>query len=97
MDDCRVRAVGTKSSIENMDSALAAEWRITDSTREDENHFQNIAKDRWSLIKLVYRIGMNKSRRHFSDGSWITDCDAHVVGERAGYINVIFNAIYTRK
>ncbi|XP_011881729.1 PREDICTED: ATP-binding cassette sub-family C member Sur [Vollenhovia emeryi] len=73
MDGCRVRAVGTKSSIENTDSGLAAEWRIADSRREDENRFHKTAKDRWSLIKLVYRIGMNKTRRHVSDGSWISD------------------------
>lgn len=96
MDGCRVRAVGTKSSIENMDSGLAAEWRIADSTCEDENHFEKIAKDRWSLMKLVYRIGMNKTKKHFNDGSWITDRDAHVVGERAGYTD-IFNKIYTQK
>ncbi|KAL0120319.1 hypothetical protein PUN28_008165 [Cardiocondyla obscurior] len=77
MDGCRVRAVGTKSSIENMDSGLAAEWRLANSRRDDENYFQKTAKDRWSLIKLVYRIGINKTRRHASDGSWITDRDAH--------------------
>lgn len=78
MDGCRVRAVGTKSSIENTDSELAAEWRIVDSKRKDQNHIQKIAKDRWSLVKLVHRIGMNKMKR-VSDGSWIIDRDAHVV------------------
>ncbi|XP_077281722.1 sulfonylurea receptor [Temnothorax americanus] len=78
MDGCRVRAVGTKSSIENVDSRLAAEWRIANSRREDEDHFQKTARDRWSLIKLVYKVGKNKKRRHVSDGSWITDRDAHV-------------------
>lgn len=82
MDGCRVRAVGTKSSIEDMDPELAAEWRIANSRREDEDRFQKTVKDRWSLIKLVYRIGMNKRRRHVSDGSWITDCDAHVVNDK---------------
>ncbi|XP_039304714.1 ATP-binding cassette sub-family C member Sur isoform X2 [Solenopsis invicta] len=64
MDGCRVRAVGTKSSIENTDSELAAEWRIVDSKRKDQNHIQKIAKDRWSLVKLVHRIGMNKMKRN---------------------------------
>jgi len=85
MDGCRIRAVGTKSSIENMDSELAAEWRIVDSRRENENQFEEIAKDRWSLIKLVYRIGMNKTRRHVSDGSWVTDREAYVVTTRTEY------------
>lgn len=96
MDGCRVRAVGTKSSIEDIDSGLAAEWRIMDSRREDENHFQKTVKDRWSLIKLVYRL--NKTRRHVSDGSWVTNRDAYVVNDRkTGYINDIFNEIYTSK
>ncbi|KYM97235.1 Cystic fibrosis transmembrane conductance regulator [Cyphomyrmex costatus] len=78
MDGCRVRAVGTKSSIEDTDSELAAEWRLINTRHENENQFKKTARDRWSLIKLVYRIGMNKTRRHVSDGSWITDRDAYV-------------------
>ncbi|KMQ95020.1 atp-binding cassette transporter sub-family c member 9 [Lasius niger] len=78
MDSCRVRAVGTKSSIEDMDPELAAEWRIADSRRENENRFQKTAKDRWSLIRLVSRIGIGITKRHASDGSWIIDRDAHV-------------------
>ncbi|XP_011635575.1 ATP-binding cassette sub-family C member Sur [Pogonomyrmex barbatus] len=62
MDGCRVRAVGTKSSIEDVDPELAAEWRIMNSRqREDEKRFQKTAEDRWSLIKLVYKIGLNKN------------------------------------
>ncbi|KAG5323862.1 SUR protein, partial [Acromyrmex heyeri] len=64
MDGCRVRAVGTKSSIENTDSELAAEWRIVNTTHEDENQFNKTTKDRWSLIKLVCRIRMNKTKKH---------------------------------
>lgn len=79
MDSCQVRAVGTKSSIEDMDLELAAEWRIADSRRENENRFQKTAKDRWSLIRLVSRIGIGITKRHASDGSWIIDRDIHVV------------------
>ncbi|XP_025268777.1 ATP-binding cassette sub-family C member Sur isoform X2 [Camponotus floridanus] len=78
MDSCRVRAVGTKSGIEDMDPELAAEWRIADSRRENENRFQKTAKDRWSLIRLVSRIGIGITKRHASDGSWIIDRDIHV-------------------
>ncbi|XP_029661257.1 ATP-binding cassette sub-family C member Sur [Formica exsecta] len=78
MDNCRVRAVGTKSNIEDMDPELAAEWRIADSRQENENRFQKTAKDRWSLIRLVSRIGIGITKRHASDGSWIIDRDAHV-------------------
>lgn len=86
MDGCRVRAIGTKSSIEDMDSELAAEWRIADSRCEDKNPFQETTKDRWSLIKLIHKIGTNKTRRHFSDGSWITNRDAHVVNNKKSRI-----------
>ncbi|XP_020299812.1 ATP-binding cassette sub-family C member Sur [Pseudomyrmex gracilis] len=76
MDDCRVRAVGTKFSIENSDAELAAEWRIANSRRENETRFQKTAKDRWSLIRLVSRIGINVKNKH--DGLWIIDRDAYV-------------------
>lgn len=85
MDGCRVRAIGTKSSIEDMDSELAAEWRIVNTRREDENQFQKTAKDRWSLTKLVYKIGMNKTKKHGDDGWWITDRDACVVNRKSKY------------
>ncbi|KAG5347863.1 SUR protein, partial [Acromyrmex charruanus] len=78
MDGCRVRAVGTKSSIEDTDSELAAEWRIVNTRHEDENQFQKTTKDRWSLIKLVCRIRMNKTKKHVDDGWWTTDRDAYV-------------------
>jgi len=81
MDGCRVRAVGTKSSIEDTDSELA-EWRIVNTRHEDENQFQKTAKDRWSLIKLVYRIGMNKTKKHDDDEWWTIDHDAYVVNNR---------------
>lgn len=82
MEDCRVRAVGTKSSIEDMDPELAEEWRIAYSRRENENHSQRTAKDRWSLIRLVSRIGINVRNRHASDSSWIFDRDTHIVSKR---------------
>ncbi|XP_012522703.2 ATP-binding cassette sub-family C member Sur [Monomorium pharaonis] len=78
MDGCQVRAVGTKSSIENTDSELAAEWRIVNSRRENENHVQTTTKDQWSLIKLVYRIGMNETRGDVSDEPWIAERDDYV-------------------
>lgn len=60
MDGCRIRAVGTQSSIEDIDPELAAEWRVTALKRTDESRFQaNTVKDRWSLIRLASRIGMN--------------------------------------
>ncbi|KAL6445158.1 hypothetical protein ACFW04_002204 [Cataglyphis niger] len=78
MDNCQIRAVGTKSSIEDIDPELAAEWRIADSRKENENCFQKTAKDRWSLIRLVSRIGIGIIKKHASDGSWIIDRDVHM-------------------
>ncbi|XP_014489002.1 PREDICTED: ATP-binding cassette sub-family C member Sur [Dinoponera quadriceps] len=78
MDGCRVRAVGTKSSIEDADPELAAEWRVAASREQDDGGSQRTARDRWSLIRLVSRIGFNVKDRHASDGSWNVDRDAHV-------------------
>lgn len=94
MDDCRIRAVGTKSSIEDMDPELAGEWRIAALRRENNNRSQRTAKDRWSLIRLVSRIGINVRNRQASDGSWITDRDAHVVITTT-YINNILTMFNT--
>jgi len=69
MDDCRVRAVGMKSSIEDMDPELAAEWRIAATRRENENHCQKIARDRWSLIRLASKIGINVRSRYGNNKS----------------------------
>lgn len=80
MDGCRVRAVGTKSSIEDTDSELAVEWRDAASIRENENRVQRTAKDRWSLIRLISKIGINMRNLHANDVSWIID--AHVVNKR---------------
>lgn len=83
MDNCQIRAVGTKSSIEDIDPELAAEWRIADSRQENENRFQKTAKDRWSLIRLVSRIGIGITKKHASDGSWIIDRDVHMVNKKS--------------
>ncbi|XP_017767068.1 PREDICTED: ATP-binding cassette sub-family C member Sur [Eufriesea mexicana] len=77
MDGCRIRAVGTKSAIEDSDPELANEWKKTE-TRGNEGRAHRTAKDRWSLIKLVSRIGINAKNKRPSDGSWVTDRDAHV-------------------
>lgn len=77
MDAGRVRAVGTKSSIEDSDPELANEWRNSIIRKNDGHRVHRTAKDRWSLIRLVSRIGINVKNRQ--SGSWITDQDAHVV------------------
>ncbi|XP_053987096.1 ATP-binding cassette sub-family C member Sur [Hylaeus volcanicus] len=78
MDGCRVRAVGTKSAIEDSDPELASEWKKAATRQTDGRRACKTAKDRWSLVRLVSRIGINVRNKQASDGSWITDQDAHV-------------------
>ncbi|CAL7947692.1 unnamed protein product [Xylocopa violacea] len=78
MDGCRIRAMGTKSAIEDSDPELAMEWRKTTTRQDKRQHIYKTAKDRWSLIRLVSRIGTNVKKKLPEDGSWITDQDAHV-------------------
>ena len=79
MESCQVRATGSKSSIEKSDPKLASEWREA-AKRKVENHkVQKTARDRWSLIRLVSRISISIRQRNTTDGSWITDQEAHVV------------------
>lgn len=78
MDGCRVRAVGTKSTIEDADPELAIEWRKAAINQNEGYRVHRTAKDRWTLIKLVSRISASARNRQLSDGSWITDQDAHV-------------------
>ncbi|XP_034942129.1 ATP-binding cassette sub-family C member Sur-like [Chelonus insularis] len=78
-EDCRIRAVGTLTSIELTDPALIEEWKETARRRLDIAGGPRTAKERWSLVRLVSRIaGISMKHRHASDGSWITDADAHV-------------------
>ncbi|XP_076544094.1 sulfonylurea receptor [Osmia lignaria lignaria] len=76
MDGGRIRAVGTKSSIEDSDPELANEWRNITTRKNDGHRVYRTAKDRWSLIRLVSRISINVKNKQ--SGSWITDQDAHV-------------------
>ncbi|CAD1468666.1 unnamed protein product, partial [Heterotrigona itama] len=76
MDGCRVRAVGTKSTIEDADPELAIEWRKTAINQDEEYRAHRTAKDRWALIKLASRISARNKQP--SDESWITDQDVHV-------------------
>ena len=82
MESCRVRAIGTKSSIEKSDPKLAAEWREAAKRKVEDHQVQKTAKDRWSLIRLISRISVSIRQKNTTDGSWITDQDAHVVDEK---------------
>ncbi|XP_012265786.2 ATP-binding cassette sub-family C member Sur [Athalia rosae] len=79
MEGCKVRAVGTKSSIESSDPKLATEWHEALRRRDSQSKAQKTARDHWSLIRLVSRIGINlRPAGIIGDGSWSTDQDAHV-------------------
>ncbi|XP_015595444.1 ATP-binding cassette sub-family C member Sur isoform X2 [Cephus cinctus] len=78
MEGCRLRAVGSRSWIEDHDPELAAEWKEAARRQDDQHRAHKTARDRWSLVRLISRIGITVRHRHTSDGSWSTDQDAHV-------------------
>ncbi|XP_076228088.1 sulfonylurea receptor isoform X2 [Nomia melanderi] len=78
MDDCQVRATGTKATIENSYPGIASEWREAATRHHDERRPHRPAKDWWSLLRLVSRIGINVRSKQATDGSWITEQGAHV-------------------
>lgn len=86
MDGCRIRTIGTKSAIEDFDPELAIEWRKTETKEEDGYRVHRTTKNRWSLIKLISRIG-NNAKNKSGNKSWITDQDAHVVHTINNLIN----------
>lgn len=89
MDCCGVHEVGTKTSIENSDPILAEEWRQSSQRRNVVNtEIHKTAKDRWSLVRLISRIGISVKHRNANDGSWSTDQDAYVVS------SFIFHILY---
>ncbi|XP_011307390.1 ATP-binding cassette sub-family C member Sur [Fopius arisanus] len=76
LDNCRLRCVGPLSLIEAADPQLIQEWKESAKRRGDVLY--RTAKDRWSLVRLVSRIGFSAKHKHTSDGTWMTEQDAHV-------------------
>ncbi|XP_063983768.1 ATP-binding cassette sub-family C member Sur-like isoform X2 [Diachasmimorpha longicaudata] len=77
LENCRLRSVGPLSLIEATDPQLLQEWKEAAKRQADVIH--RTAKDRWSLVRLVSRIaGFSAKHRQASDGSWMTEQDAHV-------------------
>lgn len=77
LENCKLRSVGPVALIEATDPGLLEEWKESAKRRADVLH--KTAKDRWSLVRLVSRIaGFSSRHRHTSDGSWMTEQDAHV-------------------
>nr|CAD7459033.1 unnamed protein product [Timema tahoe] len=81
-----VRAQGNLSEIESVDPELVRTWKATMS-REALEGQRNVggrtAKERWKLVKLVSRIGVQLKQRNVADGTWQTDEETHVRARRA--------------
>jgi hypothetical protein len=52
-----------------------------ETLEEKRNARGEAARERWQLLRLVSRIGMQLKQRNIMDGSWQTDEEAHVVSK----------------
>jgi len=50
-----------------------------EALEEKRNVRSGAARERWQLLKLVSRIGLQLKHRNIVDGTWQTDEEAHVV------------------
>lgn len=77
MERGRIRIQGTLSEIQSQDPECYKEWQEMISRKEQELHIQRetrTAKERWSLLKLVSRVGLQfKYNRMADKSSWKTD------------------------
>lgn len=77
-----VRAHGSLAEIEASDPELVHMWRATmskEALEEKRNARSEAARERWQLLRLVSRIGMQLKQRNIVDGTWQTDEEAHVM------------------
>lgn len=77
-----MRAQGSLTEIEASDRALVHNWRTMmsrEALEERRNARGEAARERWQLLKLVSRIGVQLKQRNVADGTWQTDEEAHVV------------------
>jgi ABC-type multidrug transport system fused ATPase/permease subunit len=76
-----VRAQGSLTEIEANDRELVRNWRAAmtrEALEEKRNARSEAARERWQLLKLVSRIGIQLKHRNNVDGTWQTDEQAHV-------------------
>ncbi|XP_069691069.1 ATP-binding cassette sub-family C member Sur isoform X2 [Periplaneta americana] len=81
LEDGTVRAQGTLAEIESNDGELVRTWRAAmsrEALEEKRNARSEAARERWQLLKLVSRIGVQLKQRNITDGTWQTDEEAHV-------------------
>jgi hypothetical protein len=50
-----------------------------EALEERRNALSEAARERWQLLKLVSRIGVQLKQHSVVDGTWQTDEEAHVV------------------
>jgi hypothetical protein len=82
MEDGTVRAQGSLTEIEASNRELVCNWRTImsrEALEEGRNARSQAARERWQLLKLVSRIGVQLKQRSVVDGTWQTDEEAHVV------------------
>jgi hypothetical protein len=79
-----VRAQGSLAEMEASDPELVHIWRTTmsrEALEEKRNARSEAARERWQLLRLVSRIGLQLKQRNIVDGTWQTDEEAHVVSK----------------
>lgn len=77
-----MRAQGSLTEIEASDHELVRNWRAVmsrEALEERRNALSEAARERWQLLKLVSRIGVQLKQHSVVDGTWQTDEEAHVV------------------
>jgi hypothetical protein len=57
-----------------------------EALEQKRNARSEAARERWQLLKLVSRIGVQLKQRNVVDGTWQTDEEAHVVRRLQKYI-----------
>lgn len=68
-----IRAQGTLKDIESFDKELVKNWRTVmsrEALEEKKLSKGHTAKERWQLIKLISRIGMQLKQQSVKDNTW---------------------------
>ena len=78
MEKGRIRIQGSLADIKVEDPTLHAEWTEIMTKKEAEIQKQQetkTAKERWSLLKLVSKIGLQFKQRNSDAGLWKVNDD----------------------
>ncbi|XP_046995474.1 ATP-binding cassette sub-family C member Sur [Schistocerca americana] len=72
----RIRAQGTLKDIESIDKELVKSWRTVmnrEALEEKKLSKSHTAKERWQLIRLISRFGMQLKQQRVKDNIWQSD------------------------